>query len=154
MSNNNNHSTTENISEQYLNNNFVYTTLGILYVIILILSILVLKMFYSKKEKYGVNKLIDENIANLGDDVNIQVHGTMPKPIEMAKIIYSSNTAIKYLIQQGVLKVPLQCQCGGNMVLKKRNGQPNTFYRCSKRACNVGVSILKNTFFGKTKVRI
>ena len=130
-----------------LDDNFIYNTLAFFYFFLLILSILVLKLFYSKKEKNAMNRIIDNNGANIGEAINIQIHGSMPKPAEMAKIISSSNNAIKYLIQQGVLQVPFQCECGGNLFLKKRNGRPNTFYRCTKKGCSKGISILKNTFY-------
>jgi hypothetical protein len=58
-----------------LNDNFIYNTLAFFYSFLLILSILVLKLFYSKKEKNVMNRIIDNNGANIGEAINIQIHG-------------------------------------------------------------------------------
>lgn len=75
----------------------------------------------------------------------------MPAEEDLPALVFQEEAvALEYLVQQNCLRVPEHCDhCGRKMKLKQRS-KSLTMYKCC--ACGRGQSMLKNTFFGNSKL--
>jgi transposase-like protein len=65
-------------------------------------------------------------------------------------IFDDENAAIDYLLTQGCLDLPSYCEkCGENDFKKDRK-----MWKCTKSSCRKKVSMLKDSFFAKTKLKV
>ena len=73
----------------------------------------------------------------------------IPPVKELLGILYEEQRCIQYLIEKGVLLSPLQCeQCGGEMRQASK-----ILFRCRKKSCQAGKSLLSNSFFAGSRLR-
>ena len=75
----------------------------------------------------------------------------MIPPVKMLKnVIYSEESAIQFLFQEGVIKMPSHCSTCGNSGFSIDRKQ----WRCTKKDCRKKVSLFNGTFFSLSKLPI
>ena len=78
----------------------------------------------------------------------------VPPVKALGLVLLDPVAAIEYLVEQRVLEIPAFCpfpNCGGRMTLK--DPAKPYLYRCTRKGkCGRTLSILRDTFFGNTKL--
>jgi len=75
---------------------------------------------------------------------------SMPIFREIGHIFLDESACLQYLIENGVLTVPIYCAQCGNLGIGQRS---LTLYQCNKKDCRKKFSIYHGTFFFNCKIK-